>query len=63
MKIWIVIYGHKHGVDAWPVDHEPSLDEVKEGLRAEGSWDDDDDDDERNSIEVRGPWEMKHATF
>jgi hypothetical protein len=56
MKIWVVVYEHKHGVDAWPVNEEPSIEGVKEGLRKEGSWEDEDETDHRNSIEIRGPW-------
>lgn len=56
MKIWIVIYEHKHGVDAWPVSEEPDVDGVKAKLREEGSWEDEDDTDYRSRIEIRGPW-------
>jgi hypothetical protein len=59
MRVWVVIFEHKHGVDAWPTLHCPTIEEVKEGLRKEGSWDDDDDKDDRNYIEVRGPWEAR----
>lgn len=52
-KIWIVIYEHRHGVDAWPILslEEPTEDEVVASL---DEW-----DSERESLEVRGPWPIE----
>jgi hypothetical protein len=61
--VWVVVYEHKHGVDAWPTATKPTIEQVKEQMRAEGSWDDDDEDDERNNIEIRGPWTFKHGDW
>ena len=60
VTVWVVIYHHKHGVDAWPIamNKEPTEDEVIKILRKEGSWEDEDDDREDTYVEVRGPWKM-----
>ena len=62
MKLYIVIFIHKHGSDAWPRfdTKEPSVDTIIEELRKNGEWDE--DDEERGShIEVRGPFDNPHA--
>lgn len=61
MKLYIILYTHKHGTDAWPRwdTAEPGADKVIEELRANDEWDE--DDDERGScIEVRGPFDNPH---
>lgn len=52
MKVWIVIYEHRHGVDAWPVfsEEQPTDEEVIAGL-------DDWEPEKGETIEIRGPWE------
>lgn len=59
MKLWIVLFHHKHGVDTWPmvVDDEPNGDDIIKDLREKGDWDED-DDDRGSYIDVRGPFQM-----
>ena len=54
MNIWVVIYEHRHGVDAWPVlsKEQPTEDEVIAGLE---EW----EPDRGETIEVRGPWPIE----
>jgi len=62
MNLYVILYTHKHGTDAWPhwSATEPGADEIVEELRANDEWDE--DDDERGSyIEVRGPFENPHV--
>ena len=64
MRVWVVIFEHKHGVDAWPTLQEPAVEKVIEDLREEGSWGPEDDDldrIQRSSIEIRGPWTIKEG--
>lgn len=59
MKIYIILYHHKHGVDAWPefAESAPDGGDIIDKLRAQDEWDE--DDDERGSyIDVTGPFEM-----
>jgi hypothetical protein len=48
---WIVIYEHRHGVDAWPIfsDRRPTDEEVIAKL-------DDWEPDKGETFEIRGPW-------
>jgi hypothetical protein len=62
MRVWVVIFEHKHGVDSWPTTKEPTVEGVKEELRREGSWTEEDDDQDRiqrSHIEIRGPWDLE----
>ena len=58
LDVWVVIYHHKHGTDAWPVTCEMSEEEVIKHLREEGEWCEEDDKDELTFIEIRGPWSL-----
>jgi len=56
-KLYVVLFTHKYGADAWPrfSATEPGEGEVIADLRKSGEWDE--DDDERGStIEIRGPF-------
>lgn len=48
MKIWVVVYEHRHGCDAWPVvgDETPTIEDVKRQC----------DFEDGEYIEIRGPW-------
>jgi len=52
-RIWVVVYTHRHGVDAWPLvsAERPSEDEVIATLE---EWEPDRDE----TIEVVGPWDL-----
>tara|TARA_B100000497_G_scaffold125753_1_gene162930 strand:- start:1858 stop:2106 length:249 start_codon:yes stop_codon:yes gene_type:complete len=57
-KIWIVIYSHKHGVDAWPViqneeDPAPTEEQIIASL---DTW-----EGEEEQLEILGPWERADA--
>ena len=59
-KIWVVIYAHKHGVDAWPIiqneeDPEPTEEQIIATL------DDWEGESEEEHIEILGPWERSDA--
>ena len=59
-KIWIVIYSHKHGVDAWPViqneeDPAPTQESVIAGLQ---DWE---GEEKEEYLEIMGPWERADA--
>jgi hypothetical protein len=34
MKLWIAVYSHKHGIDAWPIwtDDRPDEDAIKKEI-------------------------------
>ena len=51
MKIWIIQYHHRHGVDTWPVisDGEPDLEEIENGL-------DDFEPEREEFLEAAGPF-------
>ena len=53
MRIWIVIYHHRHGVDAWPVvsAERPDLDTIESGL-------DDFEEEQEEFLELLGPYLM-----
>ena len=61
MKLYVVIYTHRHGVDAWPRfdTEEPSVDTIIEELRKNGEWDEREEEGE-GFIEVRGPYDNPH---
>jgi len=52
-QLWIIIYTHRHGVDAWPEMSKeiPDLEKVAKEL-------DDFEPDREEYLEVRGPWTM-----
>lgn len=52
-SIWVVVYEHRHGVDAWPVVamEEPSEEELIASLE---EW----EPDRGETIEVVGPWDF-----
>ena len=52
MKLWIIVYSHRHGYDSWPVfqDTQPDLDEVAKEL-------DDFEEDREEWLEAFGPFE------
>lgn len=56
--LYIVIYSHRHGIDAWPTyrTEEPSSDDIIKELKAADEWDDRDEADELTYVEVRGPY-------
>ena len=58
MNLYIILFTHKHGTDAWPRwdTQEPGEDTIIKELRENGEWDED-DDERGSSIEVRGPIE------
>jgi len=62
MKLYIVIYTHRHGTDAWPRfdTEEPGVDTIIEELRENGEWDEREDEGE-GFIEVRGPYDNPYA--
>ena len=53
MKIWIIQYHHRHGVDTWPVisDGEPDLEEIENGL-------DDFEPEREEFLEAAGPFDL-----
>ncbi len=55
-KVYIVIYEHRHGVDAWPIFSltKPSEEEV---IATMAEW----EPDRGETIEIRGPWEKPYA--
>jgi len=61
MKIWVIIYYHKYGTDAWPMvrSSRPTETGVKRSLRREGTWTEEDDMRDDSWIEILGPWDMK----
>ena len=40
MKLYIVVWSHQYGKDAWPVfaDVKPSIDEIEQSLLDSGDW-------------------------
>ena len=54
-KIWIVIYSHRHGADAWPIlqnaDEDPP---TEESIAA--SIPDWEGEEKEEFIEILGPW-------
>ncbi len=62
MKLYVIIFTHKHGTDAWPryEDEMPGEGKIIEELRARGEWDED-DDFRASSIEIRGPFDSPSA--
>lgn len=52
-KCWVVVYSHRHGVDAWPVFavEEPTEDEMIATL---DEW----EPDRGETLEVVGPWDL-----
>ena len=59
-KIWVIIYAHKHGVDAWPlIQNEEDSDPTEEQIIASlDSWEGDAGEEH---IEILGPWERSDA--
>ena len=57
MNVWIVLYHHRHGVDAWPVFQAtvPDEDEIIEGL-------DEYEPDREEYVEIVGPFEAPKST-
>lgn len=57
-KLYIVIYNHRHGIDAWPTyrTEAPGSDDIIEELKAAEEWDDRDENDELTYVEVLGPF-------
>ena len=53
MKIWIIQYHHRHGVDVWPVANEdrPDLEEIENGL-------DDFEPEREEFLEATGPFDL-----
>ena len=56
MNLYVIIFVHKHGADAWPRfdTKKPKVEKIIKELRARGEWDED-DDDRGSHIEIRGP--------
>ena len=59
-KIWIVIYSHRHGLDAWPIlqnadEAAPTNESV---IASIPDWEGDSREDE--FIEIIGPWTGSH---
>jgi hypothetical protein len=54
MKVWIVIYEHRYGVDAWPMFAKdmPTEEEVIADLH---DW----EPDKGEIVEVLGPWDFQ----
>jgi hypothetical protein len=54
--IYIVVFSHRHGIDAWPVfqSEKPIEGDIITDLRSGGVWDE--SDDENSSIDIRGPF-------
>ena len=57
MQLWIIIYSHRHGVDAWPVisKESPDLEKVADDMQG---W----EPDREEYLEVRGPWTMREGS-
>jgi len=63
IKLYIVLYHHHHGTDAWPdfQIEEPNVDRIVEDLKETRTWDE--SDDERGSyIEVLGPFDNPYVS-
>ena len=62
MHLYVIIYTHKHGTDAWAhfAANKPTEEEIIEELRGNGEWDEG-DDDRGSTIEIRGTFENPHA--
>ena len=58
MKIWVIQYHHRHGVDAWPVANEdrPDLEEIENGL-------DDFEPETEEFLELIGPFDLFPPAF
>ena len=58
MKLYIVVWNHKYGADAWPVfaDSQPPIGEIEQGLRDSGDWTESDDDRPDTYLDVYGPF-------
>lgn len=54
MKIWIIVYNHRHGSDAWPVvsEEQPDLKKISEEL-------DDFEPDRQEYIDSFGPFALE----
>jgi hypothetical protein len=60
MKLYIVCYEHRHGVDVWPIfvrpgEPAPTAEDVIEGL---SNWEGDSREDE--FLEVQGPFDIPY---
>jgi len=55
-KIYIVVFSHKHGVDAWPSfqSNRPIEGDIITDLRKGEMWDE--SDDEHSCIDIFGPF-------
>lgn len=56
MKCWVVIYHHRHGVDAWPVFRKKRKPTEKQIIKTLADWEGDTREDEW--LEIRGPFEI-----
>jgi hypothetical protein len=58
MKVWVIQYHHRHGVDAWPVANEdrPDLEEIENGL-------DDFEPETEEFLELIGPFDLFPPAF
>jgi len=54
MKIWVIQYHHRHGVDTWPVvsKDKPDLEEIENGL-------DDFEPETEEFVEADGPFDFR----
>lgn len=54
--IYIVVFSHRYGIDAWPVfqSEKPIEGDIITNLRECGTWDE--YDDENSSIDIQGPF-------
>ena len=61
-QVWVVLYVHKHGADAWPIFEDLTEEQVIDGLRRDGSWDNDEEGsvnyEKGYYVEVRGPFQI-----
>lgn len=55
MKIYTVVFSHKHGIDAWPVSEEPDEKEIIKELMAADLLEEGEIDRFDTYIEIMGP--------
>lgn len=58
-NVWVALYFHKHGVDAWPFFEEQTESQLIAQLKENGEWNEEDDEKYDTYVEIRGPWPLQ----
>lgn len=56
MRVWVIVFEHEHGVDAWPVFQPTTIEQARDQVLKETGEEPQYLDREDVHVEVRGPW-------